>query len=142
MTLADANLAGNVHGGVIMREVDSAAGTCAIRHADTTSIVTVAIDELSFHEPVHVGEILIVSASINFVGRTSMEVGVHVEAEPLGGGKRRHTTSAFLVMVALDCEQLPDIVLETDEHRRKHDKARIRKQARSQRREAFKAAGH
>lgn len=137
MTQLDANLAGNVHGGVIMREVDSAAGTAAVRHAGRLC-VTASIDELSFHEPVFVGDILIVSASINDVGHSSLEVGVKVEAEPWRGGERRHTTTAYLVMVALDDEghpvEVPPLILETEEERRRQEQARLRRQIRNERR--------
>lgn len=137
MTQLDANLAGNVHGGVIMREVDSAAGTAAVRHAGRLC-VTASIDELSFHEPVFVGDILIVSASINDVGRSSLEVGVKVEAEPWRGGERRHTTTAYLVMVALDDGghpvEVPPLILETEEERRRQEQAQLRRQIRNERR--------
>jgi acyl-CoA hydrolase len=137
MTQLDANLAGNVHGGVIMREVDSAAGTAAVRHAGRLC-VTASIDELSFHEPVFVGDILIVSASINDVGHSSLEVGVKVEAEPWRGGERRHTTTAYLVMVALDDEghpvEVPPLILQTEEERRRQEQARLRRLIRNERR--------
>ena len=136
MTQLDANLLGNVHGGVIMREVDSAAGTAASRHAGRVA-VTAAIDELSFLQPVHVGDVLIVQAQVNAAGRTSMEVGVHVEAEPWQGGGRRHTTTAFLVMVALDDDGKPTAVpplrCETDDERRREAQALIRRQVRKER---------
>lgn len=136
MTQADANLVGNVHGGVIMREVDVAAGTCAARHAGKVC-VTAAIDELSFLEPVHVGDLLSVRARVNDVGSTSLEVGVRVEAEPWRGGVRRHTTSAYLVMVCLD-EQgrpapVPPLAVATDDERRRQAEARIRRQIRKDR---------
>lgn len=136
MTQLDANLVGKVHGGVIMREVDSAAGTAASRHAGRVC-VTAAIDELSFLEPVEVGDILIVKARVNYVGRSSMEVGVRVEAEPWTGGERRHTTSAYLTMVALGPDgkpvEVPPLVPETDEERRRCDRARIRREMRKER---------
>ncbi len=136
MTQLDANMAGNVHGGVIMKEVDSAAGTAAMRHAGTLC-VTATIDELSFLQPVHVGDILVVRAQVNDVGRTSLEVGVRVEAEPLGGGEPRHTTSAYLVFVALDSSgrptEVPPLIVETDEERRRQEQARIRRQMRAER---------
>ncbi len=136
MTQLDANMAGNVHGGVIMKEVDSAAGTAAMRHAGTLC-VTATIDELSFLQPVHVGDILVVKAQVNDVGRTSLEVGVRVEAEPLGGGERRHTTSAYLVFVALDAQghptEVPPLLVETEEERRRQAQARIRRQMRKER---------
>ena len=106
MTRADANLIGNVHGGVIMHEVDVAAGTAAARHAGRVC-VTAAIDELSFLQPVYIGDVLRVSARVNDVGRTSLEVGVRVEAEPWRGGERRHTTSAYLEMACLDEDGRP-----------------------------------
>lgn len=136
MEITDSNALGKVHGGVIMREVDSAAGTAAARHSGKVC-VTAAIDGLSFHEPVNVGDILIVQARVNDVGRTSMEVGVRVEAELWRGGERRHTTSAYLVMVALDDDGNPTPILpllpETDEDRRRQQQARIRRELRMER---------
>lgn len=136
MTQADANLVGNVHGGVIMKEVDVAAGTTAARHAGRVC-VTAAIDELSFLEPVYVGDVLRVSARVNDVGRTSLEVGVHVEAEPWQGGERRHTTSAYLVFVCLDEHgrpvQVPPLIVESEAERRRQKQARIRREVRKER---------
>lgn len=136
MTLLDANPLGNVHGGVIMREVDSAAGTTAARHAGR-ACVTAAIDELSFREPVYVGDVLTVTASVNAVGRTSLEVGVRVEAEPWRGGERRHTTSAYLVMVCLDDDgepvEVPPLLVVSDEEQRREAQAHIRRQVRKER---------
>ncbi len=136
MSNLDANILGNVHGGVIMREVDSAAGTAAARHTGVVC-VTAAIDELSFLEPVHLGDVLIVHARVNDVGRTSLECGVRVEAEPWRGGPRRHATSAFLVMVAIDEEgrprQVPGLITETAEERRRQGQARIRREVRQER---------
>lgn len=136
MTQMDANLAGNVHGGVIMKEVDSAAGTAAIRHAGRPC-VTAAIDELSFLEPVYVGDILTVTATVNDVGRTSMEVGVKVEAESYMGGEKRHTTSAYLVMVALDESgqptEIPPLLTSTPDEGRRRAQARVRREIRRER---------
>lgn len=136
MTQADANLVGNVHGGVIMHEVDVAAGTCAARHAGRVC-VTAAIDELSFLEAVHVGDLLSVQARVNDVGSTSLEIGVRVEAEPWRGGVRRHTTSAYLVMVCLGDDgrpaAVPPLAIGSDEERRRQAEARIRRQIRRDR---------
>jgi acyl-CoA hydrolase len=136
MTQLDANITGNVHGGVIMHEVDMAAGTTAARHCGRVC-VTAAIDELSFLQPVHVGDVLIVHARVNDVGRTSLEVGVRVEAEPWRGGERRHTTSAYLVMVALDEAgtpvAVPPLRVETEDERRRQAQARIRREIRKER---------
>lgn len=136
MTQLDANLLGSVHGGVIMHEVDTAAGTTAIRHTGRVC-VTAAIDELSFLESVSVGDLLVVRARVNDVGRTSLEVGVRVEAEPLAGGARRHTTSAYLVMVCLDADgrpaPVPPLLVDSDDERRRQAQARIRRQVRKER---------
>jgi acyl-CoA hydrolase len=136
MTQLDANLLNNVHGGVVMREVDSAAGIAASRHAGRVA-VTAAIDELSFLQAVHVGDVLIVHARVNSAGRTSMEVGVTVEAEPWEGGERRHTTTAYLVMVALDDDgkpaPVPPLLCETEDERRREAQAQIRRQVRKER---------
>lgn len=142
MTQLDANPLGNVHGGVIMREVDNAGGMAAARHAGRIC-VTAAIDELSFVAPVHVNDLLILSASVNFAGATSLEVGVRVEAEPFGGGPRRHTTSAFLVFVSLDehgtpCP-VPPLITETAEERRRAELGALRRQMRNERRQRIGA---
>jgi acyl-CoA hydrolase len=118
----DANPWGDVHGGVVMKTVDEAAGSAAIRHA-RSRVSTVAIDHMSFLHPVHVGDLLTVMASVNDVGRTSMEIGVRVETENMLTGERHHTSSAYVVMVALDDSgkpvTVPPLVPETpDEHRR------------------------
>ncbi len=136
MEITDSNALGKVHGGVVMRAVDSAAGTAAARHSGRIC-VTAAIDGLSFLEPVEVGDILIVKARVNDVGRTSLEVGVRVEAEPWRGGERRHTTSAYLLMVALDDDgkptPVPPLTPETSEDRRRQQHARIRRELRTER---------
>jgi acyl-CoA hydrolase len=136
MSKLDANDVGNVHGGVIMREVDNVGGLAAARHAGRVC-VTAAIDELSFREPVFVGDLLVVKASVNAVGTRSLEVGVRVEAESWDGHERRHTTTAYLVFVALDDEmrptEVPPLVCETDDDRRRQAQARIRRDVRKER---------
>ena len=136
MTLLDANNLGNVHGGVIMRMIDDAAGTAAARHAGHVA-VTASVDQLSFLQPVHVGDLVITRASVNAAGRTSMEVGVRVEAEPAHGGERRHTTSAYLTFVALDEDltpvEVPPLLCETEEDERREAQALIRRQVRKER---------
>lgn len=124
MTLPeDANAAGSVHGGVIMKHVDTCGGVVAMRHARSNA-VTASIDRLDFHQPVHVGELLLLWASVNGVGKSSMEVGVRAEAENLLTGDRRHVASAYITYVALDEERrpspVPGIVPETDEEKRRH----------------------
>src|SRR5204862_3275087 len=118
MELNDANLLGNVHGGEIMKLVDTAGGLAAMKHCGGP-VVTVAMDEMSFMEPVYVGELVTVKAMVNDTGRTSMEVGVRVEAENARTGRRVHTSSAYLVYVALDSEgkprEVPPVIAENEE---------------------------
>ena len=122
MNVTDANTLGRIHGGTVMKLCDEAAGLAAIRHA-RQRVVTAAVDSLTFLHPVYVGEVLTLRASVNAAWRSSMEVGVRVEAEDPVTGEARHTSSAYLTMVALDDEgrptPVPGIVPETpDEHRR------------------------
>ena len=134
-----ANPLGNVHGGVIMKLVDEAAGLCAMRHAQRPA-VTIAIDSMTFHSPVRVGEVVSFNASLNWVGHTSMEVGVRVVAENPLTGECTHTNSAYLVFVALGDDgqpvQVPPLVLETDEERRRWAEAEARQGRRLERRRA------
>ncbi|MEY2932843.1 MAG: hypothetical protein RL033_3592 [Pseudomonadota bacterium] len=120
MLPADANALGNVHGGVILKAADEAAAICAMRHA-RRPCVTVAIDSVSFHSPVHVGELLALTAALTFVGRTSIEVRVQVHAENPITGVITHTNSAYFVFVALDekgvATTVPPLVLETEGER-------------------------
>jgi acyl-CoA hydrolase len=129
----DANPAGNVHGGVIMKHIDSAAGVVAVRHASSNA-VTASIDRLDFHSPVYVGNLLIIKASLNMVGSTSMEVGVRVEAEDVMTGKVRHTASAYLTFVALDDnrrpKKIPGLILESQGEIRRNREARARRASR------------
>lgn len=116
-----ANPMGNVHGGVIVKLADEAAAICAMRHAQRPC-VTVAIDSVAFHSPVHVGELLALTACLSYVGRTSMEVSVRVHAENPVLGRVTHTNSAFFVFVALDDAgkpaEVPALTLRNDEERR------------------------
>ena len=131
----DANMAGNVHGGTIMKLIDTAAGIAAQRHC-RTNVVTASMDRLDFHEPVFMGEIVILRASINYVGSTSMELGVRVDAENLMTGEVRHTNSAYVTMVSLDENRkptpAPKIVSETEDEKRRFEEGRIRAQRRKE----------
>ncbi|MDY6951097.1 MAG: acyl-CoA thioesterase [Thermodesulfobacteriota bacterium] len=133
MLPVDANQAGNVHGGSIMKLIDTAAGIAALRHC-RSNVVTASMDRLDFHEPVFIGELVILRASINYVGETSLEVGVRVEAENLMTGEVRHTNSAYLTMVALDENRRPmevaKIVPETHEEIRRFEEGKTRAQRR------------
>ena len=102
----DANLAGIMHGGVVMKHIDDAAGVVAIKHTGS-NVVTASIDRLDFHNPVFIGNLLTVKACINMVGKTSMEIGVRVEAEDIINHTARHTASAYLTFVALDKNNRP-----------------------------------
>ncbi|PID41032.1 MAG: acyl-CoA thioesterase [Proteobacteria bacterium] len=129
----DANPAGIVHGGVVMKHIDDAAGVVALRHT-RASVVTASIDRLDFHNPAFIGNLLILRASLNLVGTTSMEVGVRVETEDLKTGQIRHTASAYLTFVALDeafrpCP-VPPLTLETEDDRRRNRQARSRREVR------------
>ena len=134
----DANQAGNVHGGTIMKLIDTAAGIAAIRHC-RTNVVTASMDRLDFHKPVFVGELVMLRASINYVGTTSMEIGVRVEAEEIMTGKVRHTNSAYLTMVSLDKNRrptaVPEIVPQTDDEKRRFKEGRARAERRKELRE-------
>jgi len=137
MTPLDANAAGNVHGGNIMKLADSASGVVAIRHSGR-NCVTATVDRFEFFAPVFVGNLVTLYASLNYVGRTSMEVGVRVEAEDLRTGKKTHTNTSYFVMVAIDGNgrpvEVPPLILETDEDRRRNEDARRRVEARKRQR--------
>jgi len=133
MTPQDVNRAGNVHGGVVMKLVDNAAGVVAARHAQS-NVVTASIDRLDFHSPVYVGDLVTLKASLNMVGKTSMEVGVRVETENLITGKVSHVASAYLTLVALDKDgkpmQIPPLVLDSEVEQQRYRAARERREIR------------
>ena len=133
MSPQDANAAGNVHGGVIMKLIDMAGGIVAQRHT-RTNVVTASVDRIDFLHPVYIGDVLSLRTSINLVGRTSMEVGVRVESENTLTGEVRHTASAFLTYVALDKTgkpvEVPPLILETSEDERRNREAKARRDAR------------
>ena len=133
MTQQDANLAGNVHGGVIMKHIDNTAGIVASRHSSSLA-VTASLDRLDFHNPVYVGDLLRLQASVNYVGRTSMEIGVRIEAENFITGELRHTASAYLTFVAMDENgkpfPVPPILLESEADKRRYMEAQNRKEMR------------
>jgi glycerophosphoryl diester phosphodiesterase len=135
MMPSDANPEGLVHGGVIMRLVDLAAAAVAQRHA-RRPVATVAIDSLSFHAPAHVGDLVTVKASLNDVGRTSMEVGARVEVEDLLTGEVTHVSSAYVVMVAIgdmgEPAVVPRLAVEGREDRRRQAEAKARRARREE----------
>ncbi|HNS38710.1 MAG: acyl-CoA thioesterase [Anaerolineae bacterium] len=137
MGLTDANVLRNVHGGVIMKLCDEAGGTAAMRHA-RQPVVTVAVDSMGFHSPVHIGNLLTVQAEVTWVGHTSLETRIIVTAENLMTGQVTHTNTAYYVYVALDetgsPTAVPPIICETDEERALFDEAAIRQEQRLSRR--------
>lgn len=145
MTVLDTNLLGTVHGGVIMKLVDEAAGAAASRHAGGPA-VTASMDEMAFLEPVRVGDLVHAHAQVNWTGRTSLEVGVRVLAEPWNeaGVPAKRVASAYLVFVAVDKEGKPRPVTpvrpETEEDRRRFAEAEIRREHRLARRQAILAS--
>ena len=140
MAITDANLSGNVHGGVIMKLVDTAAGLAAVKHC-RSRVVTVAMDEMVFIEPVYLSDVVTLRAQVNDVGRTSMEVGVRVDAENTLTAERRHVSTAYLVFVALDKEgnpkPVPRLEPQNVEERRRMGEAKIRREHRLARKEAI-----
>jgi acyl-CoA hydrolase len=144
MRAYDANLLGTVHGGNLMKAVDSTAGVVANRYAGGPA-VTAALDEMSFLTPVRVGDVLHTSAQLNWAGRSSMEVGVRVEVDRWDAVTERvHVASAYLVFVAVDADgrpkSVPPLDLETPEERRRFREAEIRREHRLAMRAAIAAS--
>jgi acyl-CoA hydrolase len=134
-----ANNVGHVFGGVILSMMDKTAAIAAFRHSRST-VVTASIDRVDFREPIHLGDLVVMQASVNYVGRSSMEVGVRVEAEDLLTGHRRHTNSCYLTFVAVDRNgrpiEVPEIKPETEDEIRRHAAAEQRRRRRLEEREA------
>jgi uncharacterized protein (TIGR00369 family) len=129
----DVNLSGNVFGGVIMKLIDTVAASVAVKHSRANA-VTASIDRLDFHHPVFPGNLVTCKASLNYVGKTSMEIGVRVEAENLMTGEILHTASSYLTFVALDISgkptELPPLIPETEEEQRRNRDAAVRREER------------
>jgi uncharacterized protein (TIGR00369 family) len=128
-----ANVLGNVHGGWVMKLVDEAGALSCMRHAQR-KVVTVAIDSMTFRQPIRIGDLVILNAEVSYVGRTSMEVEVHVIAENPISGERTSTNTAYLVYVALDDvgrpTPVPPLKAETEEEKFRMEKARERQERR------------
>ncbi len=140
MGIEDANTAGYVHGGVIMRLCDEVAGIAAIRHCGTR-VVTAGMDRMTFLDPVHVGQLVTFLATVNAAWRTSMEVGVRVESEHVRTREVTHTSSTYLTMVALDDDgrpaPVPPLAPESPDERRREHEAQLRRDNRLAEREAI-----
>ena len=133
MNLEHANLLGNVHGGSIMKLADEAGALACMRHAQK-KVVTVAIDSMTFRQPIRIGDLIILNAEVSYTGRTSMEAEVQVLAENPITGERTHTNTAYLVYVALDDSgrpsSVPPLTAESEDEERKMEKAKERQQRR------------
>jgi acyl-CoA hydrolase len=136
-----ANNLGHVFGGVVLGMMDKTAAVSAIRHA-RASCVTASIDRVDFREPIHLGDLVVMKSSVNYVGRTSMEIGVRVEAEDLQTGRRRHTNSCYMTFVAVDRNgrplEVPDLKPETPDETRRYQAAVERRRRRLEEREQEK----
>ncbi|MGY0061136.1 acyl-CoA thioesterase [Streptomyces sp. LZ34] len=142
MTGSDTNLLGTVHGGVIMKLVDDAAGAVAGRHSEGPA-VTASMDEMAFLEPVRVGDLVHVKAQVNWTGRSSMEIGVRVMAERWNESTpATQVGSAYLVFAAVDADgrprSVPPVIPETERDKRRYEEAQIRRTHRLARRRAIK----
>jgi uncharacterized protein (TIGR00369 family) len=139
MMPTDANPSGHVHGGTIMKLVDEAGAICAMRHA-RRPVVTIVVDSITFLEPVYIGHLVTLEAQVNWVGRSSVEVGVKVTAENVVDGTVSHTSSAHVVYVALDATgrptRMPPLLVQTDEERRRMEAADARRERRLREKEA------
>ena len=133
MTPDMANFSGNVHGGALLKMLDQVAYACAARYAKSY-VVTVSLDQVAFREPLRVGELVTFMANVNYVGNSSMEVGIKVIAEDLHSKVKRHTNSCYFTMVALDENnkptKVPQLELETETERRLYEAAVMRKEMR------------
>ncbi|MDA4127982.1 MAG: acyl-CoA thioesterase [Thaumarchaeota archaeon] len=133
MMPTDANVSGNVFGGAIMRYMDEIASIVAFRHSGK-KVVTASIDRMNFYRPVYIGDLLIMKAAVNYVGKTSMEVGVRIEAQNPKTGEVSHTGSCYLTYVALDADgkptPIPKVIPETPEEKKRYGQAEARRRTR------------
>ena len=135
----DANVFGNILGGRVMHLVDIAAAITAHRHCRSMA-VTASVDHIDFRNPIRVGEVIMLKASLNRAFHTSMEIGVKVFSEDILTGERKHTTSAYVTFVALDenyrPKPVPPVICKTPEERRRYREALVRRKYRLAHREA------
>jgi len=144
MGIVDANSAGFIHGGMVMKLCDEAAGVASVRHCGTR-VVTAGMDRMTFLEPVMIGELLTCAATVNAAWKTSMEVGVRVEAESPRTGVKKHTSTAYLTMVAVDERgkpiPVPPLLAESEDEKRRQREAETRRRNRLAEREEIRAHG-
>ncbi|MET3600465.1 acyl-CoA thioesterase [Martelella mangrovi] len=141
MTPDMANFSGKVHGGALLSLLDRVAYSCAARYSQDYA-VTLSVDQVTFKEPIAVGELVTLRSSVNYTGRTSMEIGIRVEAEDVRSGQRRHTNSCYFTMVAVDEHgkptPVPPLDLNTDDKKRRFEEAKMRHQLRREYAEKFR----
>ena len=132
MTPDMANFSGKVHGGALLKLLDEVAYSCASRYA-CSYVVTLSVDRVRFHGPIQVGELVSFAATVNYTGRTSLEVGIRVETENIRDGSRRHTNSSYFTMVAVDDDgkpvPVPPVVPTTEREQAWYDAAVARRAA-------------
>lgn len=142
MTPDKANFSGNVHGGALLKYLDEVAYACASRYAGSY-VVTLSVDQVTFRQPVHVGELVSFLASVNYTGRTSMEIGIKVITEDIHQRLVRHTNSCFFTMVAVDDEgkpvEVPKFEPKTDDEIRRFANAEVRRKIRQELSERYEA---
>ncbi|MGQ7960270.1 acyl-CoA thioesterase [Pseudomonas sp. SP16.1] len=142
MTPDMANFSGNVHGGTLLKYLDEVAYACASRYAGRY-VVTLSVDQVIFREPVHVGELVTFLASVNYCGRTSMEVGIKVITENIRERSVRHTNSCFFTMVAMDEHgrpaPVPELQPDTPDGLRRQRQAAQRRQIRAELQQRYQA---
>ncbi|ALM53933.1 acyl-CoA thioesterase [Halomonas huangheensis] len=135
MTPDMANFSGKVHGGAILKKLDEVAYACASRYSGNY-VVTLSVDQVTFKQPIHVGELVTFLATVNHVGRSSMEIGIKVVAEDIQQKVIRHTNSCYLTMVAVDADGRPAAIapleLKTELQKRRFEQATRRKELRQQ----------
>ncbi|GAB4062250.1 acyl-CoA thioesterase [Uliginosibacterium sediminicola] len=135
MTPDMANFSGNVHGGAILKLLDQVAYACASRYAGRY-VVTLSVDQVTFRQPIHVGELVTFLASINYTGNTSMEVGIKVITENIQSRVVRHANSCFFTMVAVDeqgkATKVPPLTPVTPDECRRAEAAQMRRQLRQE----------
>lgn len=145
MTPDKANFSGNVHGGTLLKFLDEVAYACASRYAGSY-VVTLSVDQVTFRQPIHVGELVTFLASVNYTGKTSMEIGIKVVTENIRDRTLRHTNSCFFTMVAVDDQkksvQVPPLTLETAEQKRRFEQAQQRRKLRQEMEERYKELKH
>ena len=133
MTPDMANFSGNVHGGAILKYLDSVAYACPSRYSGSY-VVTLSVDRVVFRQPIHVGELVTFLASVNYTGTSSMEIGIRVVTENIQQRTQRHANSCYFTMVAVDANRkpqpVPTLVPETEEQKRRFEKAEERKRSR------------